>query len=160
LSKISKSGQGQHSVYSVILTAVLLTAHPVFFHTPRPLGPRRSPGYSSAAVHSRGKTMAFPRLRQFLVLQLFCQMNFSKEMKFLLTQFKKKKKNLWMLLCFLCPWPRPWTPRLAAHDARADHRAQAQWSRWPPPTLVVQLPPSGSRSQTRWYLHHHSRSCQ
>jgi hypothetical protein len=27
-------------------------------------------------------------LRHFLVLQLFCQMKFSKEMKFLLTQFK------------------------------------------------------------------------
>jgi hypothetical protein len=37
----------------------------------QPLGLRRSLGYSSASMHSRGKTLAFPRLRQFLAFRWF-----------------------------------------------------------------------------------------
>ncbi len=70
---------------------------------PRLLGPRRSPGFSMASVHSWGRSLAFPRLRQFVWLKFFCQMNFCKETKFLLKQFQIYIKNLWMLLRFLCP---------------------------------------------------------
>ncbi len=47
------------------------------------------PGYSSDSVHSQGKRLVFPRLRQFLELQLFCQMSFCMEKNFLLTIFLK-----------------------------------------------------------------------
>jgi hypothetical protein len=36
---------------------------------PQPRRWRRSLGYSLASVHSLGKTVVFPRLSQFLVLQ-------------------------------------------------------------------------------------------
>ncbi len=39
---------------------------------------------SSASTHSRGKTLVFPQLRQFLVPQLCCLMSFCRAMKFLL----------------------------------------------------------------------------
>ncbi len=46
------------------------------------------PWDSLASMLSRGKTLAFPRLRQIMVLQLFCQINFCKEVQLLLTQFQ------------------------------------------------------------------------
>jgi hypothetical protein len=52
-------------------------------------GPRSYPLYSSASVQSQGKTLVFPRLRQFLALQLTCPMNFCKETNFLLIQLLK-----------------------------------------------------------------------
>ncbi len=51
----------------------------------------------------------------------------------------------------------PWTPCLAALDTAADHRAQARWQQQLPPAQEVQLLPSASRFQTRWFLHHSSR---
>ncbi len=72
-----------------------------FAHAPpQQLGPRSYPLYSSASVHSRGKTLVFPRLRQFLALQLSCPTNLCKETNFLLIQLLKNFKNL-MLLLFL-----------------------------------------------------------
>ncbi len=46
-------------------------------------GPRNYPLYSSDSAQSRGKTLFFPQLRQFLGLQLCCLMNFCKLKKFL-----------------------------------------------------------------------------
>jgi hypothetical protein len=43
---------------------------------PRQHGPRSYPLYSSDSECSRGKTLVFPRLRQFSVPKLPCQMNF------------------------------------------------------------------------------------
>ncbi len=51
--------------------------------------------------HSRGKTLVFPLLRQFLELQLSCQMSFCMEKNFLLITFLKFFWKLWMLLLFL-----------------------------------------------------------
>jgi hypothetical protein len=48
------------------------------------------PLYSSDSVHSRGKTLVFPRLRQFLVLQLCCQINLCKMKNF---QWIRSLKN-------------------------------------------------------------------
>jgi hypothetical protein len=45
-------------------------------------GPRSYPLYSSDSEHNRGKTLVFPRLRQFSVPKLCCQMNFCKMMSF------------------------------------------------------------------------------
>jgi hypothetical protein len=53
---------------------------------------------------------------------------------------------------------KPCMARLAVHDAAADRRAQARQQRQPPPIQAVQLPTSGSHSQTRQYLHNRSRS--
>jgi hypothetical protein len=47
------------------------------------------PLYSSDSEHSRGKTLVFPRLRQFSVHKLSCQMNFCKMMNFQLTPLSK-----------------------------------------------------------------------
>ncbi len=67
-----------------------------FVHAPpRWLGPRSYLLYSLASVHSRGKTLVFPRLRQFFVLQLSCPMNFCKEMNFLSLP---QRLELWPLL--------------------------------------------------------------
>jgi hypothetical protein len=167
-----------------------------FAHAPpRRLGPRSYPLYSSASVHSRGKTLVFPRLRQFLALQLSRPTNFCKETNFLLIQLLKNFKKLWMLLlfpflrhssnfqlpaellralhcpmtvptpsCSVNPTPSPsglgrgkssspsavsrptrkWMPHLAIRDSSAHQRASAQ---------AVLPPPSGSRFQTRWFLH-------
>jgi hypothetical protein len=49
-------------------------------------------------------------------------------------------------------------PSLAAPDFAAEHQAQEQQLHQPPPSQVVQLLPSGSHFQTRWFLHHRSRS--
>jgi hypothetical protein len=49
---------------------------------------------SSDSEHSRGKTLVFPRLRQFSVHKLSCQMNFWKMMNFLLTTLSKFAKTL------------------------------------------------------------------
>jgi hypothetical protein len=51
------------------------------------------PFYSSTSVHSRGKTLLFPQLMQFLVLQLSCPTNFCKEMNFLLMKLSKNLKK-------------------------------------------------------------------
>jgi hypothetical protein len=45
---------------------------------PRRHGPRSYLLCSSNSEHSRGKTLVFPRLRQFLVYKLSCQINFCK----------------------------------------------------------------------------------
>jgi hypothetical protein len=52
------------------------------------------PLYSSASAHSQGKTLVFLWQRQFLLLQLSCQMNFCEAMKFLLILLKKFSKAL------------------------------------------------------------------
>jgi hypothetical protein len=184
-----------------------------FAHAPPwRLGPRSYLLYSSASVHSRGKTLVFSRLRQFLALQLSCPTNFCKETHFLLIQLLKNLKTNFGCSCFFfaqaqfqvpaagraarqaaarphssgmprrrypclsttpmttptpsCsvdPTPSPsglgpemrlsrsaasrparkWTPRLAVRDAAADHAS----------AHPVLLPPSGSRFETRWFLH-------
>ncbi len=79
-----------------------------FAHSPvRRFGQRSYLLYSLASVHSREKTLVFPRLRQFLALQLSCPMNFCKETNFLLMKLTKNQKKLWMLLHFLCPGTIP-----------------------------------------------------
>ncbi len=56
-----------------------------FTHAPPwRLGPRSYLLYSSASLHSKGKTLVFPRLRQFWAFQLSWPTNFCKEMNFLL----------------------------------------------------------------------------
>ncbi len=61
-------------------------------------GPRSYPSYSSESEHSRGKTLVFPRLRQFSVHKLSCQMNFCKMMNFQMTPLSK---NFWKPCIFL-----------------------------------------------------------
>jgi hypothetical protein len=57
-------------------------------------GPRSYPLCSSDSEHSRGKTLVFPRLRQFSVHKLSCQMNSCKMMNFQLTPLSKIFQNL------------------------------------------------------------------
>ncbi len=54
------------------------------------------------SAHSRGKTLVFPRLKQFLVLPLCCLMNFCKMKKFQLILLSKIFQKLRMFLLFLC----------------------------------------------------------
>ncbi len=62
-----------------------------FTHAPsRQHGPRSYPLCSSDSEHSRGKTLVFPRLRQYSVHILFCQTNFCKMTNFQLTPLSKK----------------------------------------------------------------------
>jgi hypothetical protein len=174
-----------------------------FTHTPqRPHGLRSYPLYSSDSERSRGKTLVFPRPRQFLVPKLSCQINFCKMTNFHLTLLSKifLKLCMFLLLCLgtilapTCPasyqpscspppssgsigvaWFHPFSRSMTAHSPRsftirvgsqdevvaisrlkaymaverhawqsADRRARVQ---------VVLLQPSGSRFQTRWFLH-------
>jgi hypothetical protein len=57
---------------------------------------------SSDSEHSRGETLVLPRLRQFLVPKLSCQMNFSKMMNFQLTPLSKIFPKPCMFLPLLC----------------------------------------------------------
>jgi hypothetical protein len=73
-----------------------------FAHVPpRRYGPRSYPLYSSNSMHSQGKTLVFPWLRQFLVLPLCCLMNFCKINKFQFILLSKIFLKLWMFLLFL-----------------------------------------------------------
>jgi hypothetical protein len=58
--------------------------------------------YSSDSEHSRGKTLVFPRLKQFSVHKLSCQTNFCKMMNFLLTKLSKSLPKPCMFLLLLC----------------------------------------------------------
>jgi hypothetical protein len=60
------------------------------------------PLYSSDSEHSRGKTLIFPRLRQFLVHKLSCQINFCKMMNFQLTALSKNFAKPCVFLLLLC----------------------------------------------------------
>jgi transposase InsO family protein len=53
------------------------------------------------SVHSQGKTLVFPRLRQFLALQLSSPTNFCKKTNFLLMRLSKNKKNFGCSCFFL-----------------------------------------------------------
>jgi hypothetical protein len=68
---------------------------------PRQIGLRSCPGCSLGSVRSRGKTLVFPQLRQFLKLQLFCKMSFCMEKNFLLIIFVIICQKLQILLLFL-----------------------------------------------------------
>jgi hypothetical protein len=57
---------------------------------------------SSDSEHSRGKTQVFPRLKQFSVHKLSCQMNFCKMMNFLLTPLSKNLPKPCMFLLLFC----------------------------------------------------------
>jgi hypothetical protein len=70
----------------------------------------------SDSEHSRGKTLVFPRLRQFSVHKLYCQMNFCKMLNFQLTPLSK---NL------LCP------PR---HNSSTDLPSELPAELSPPPS--------------------------
>ncbi len=75
-----------------------------FAHAPpRQLGPRNYLLCSLDSEHSRGKTLVFPRLRQFLALPLCCLMNFCKMKKCQLMLLSKIFQKLCMFLLFLCP---------------------------------------------------------
>jgi hypothetical protein len=88
---------------------------------PRQHGPRSYPLYSSDSEHSRGKTLVFPRLRQFLVHKLSCQMNFCKIMNFQLTPLSKIFPKLCMFLLLLCLGTiLVWTPA----------NIPSRWSDW------------------------------
>jgi hypothetical protein len=70
-------------------------------HTPlRQLGPRSYLLCSSDSELSRGKTLVFPRLRQFWSLPLCCPMNFCKTKKCQLMPLSKFFKNLACFCCF------------------------------------------------------------
>jgi hypothetical protein len=69
---------------------------------PRQHGPRSYPLYSSDSERSRGKTLVFPRLRQFSVPTLSCQMNFCKMMSFQLILLSTNFPILCMFLLLLC----------------------------------------------------------
>jgi hypothetical protein len=56
---------------------------------PRQHGPRSYPTCSLDSEHSRGKTLVFPWLRQFLVHKLSCQINFCKMTNLQLTLMSK-----------------------------------------------------------------------
>ncbi len=74
-----------------------------FAHAPpRRNGPRSYPLCSSDSEHSRGKTLVFPRLKQFSVPKLSCQMNFFKMMNFQLTPLSKIFPKPCMFLPLLC----------------------------------------------------------
>jgi hypothetical protein len=75
---------------------------PFAYAPPQRHGPRSYPLYSSDSQHSPGKTLVFPRQRQFLALQLCCLMIFCKLKKFLLIPLKKIFQKLWMPLLLLC----------------------------------------------------------
>ncbi len=77
---------------------------------------------SLASEHSRGKTLVFPRLRQFSVHKLSCQMNFCKMMNFQLTPLSKNLPNPCMFLFLLC-LSRP-TPAAAAPPPSKYDRGQ------------------------------------
>jgi hypothetical protein len=66
----------------------------------RPLGLRRSLGYSSASMHNRGKTLAFPWLRQYCP-RIILPNKFLQGDEIPVDTISKLKKNLWMLLLFL-----------------------------------------------------------
>ncbi len=67
---------------------------------PRQLGPRSYLVCSSDSEYSRGKTMVFPRLKQFLVLPLYCLTNFCKTKKSQLMPLLKCFKNFARSCCF------------------------------------------------------------
>jgi hypothetical protein len=74
-----------------------------FAHTPpRRHGPRNYPLYYSDYEHSRGKTLVFPRLRQFLVLQFCCLTNSCKMKNSLLILLFKIFQMPWMPLLLSC----------------------------------------------------------
>jgi hypothetical protein len=75
----------------------------LFTHAPpRQHGQWSYPLCSSDSEHSRGKTLVFPRLRQFSVPKLSCQMNFCKMMNFQLTPLSRNFPKLCMFLLLLC----------------------------------------------------------
>jgi hypothetical protein len=79
------------------------TSRTRFTHAPpRQHHLRIYPLYFSDSKHSRGKTLVFPQLRQFLVLQLCCQINFCKMISFQLTLLSKCFPKLCMFLLLLC----------------------------------------------------------
>ncbi len=67
----------------------------------RQLGLRSYPEYSLNSARSRGKKLVFPQLRQFLELQLFCQMSLHGKNFSVDNIYKNLSKNLWMLLLLL-----------------------------------------------------------
>ncbi len=74
-----------------------------FAHAPpQQHGPRSYPSYSSDSEHSRGKTLVFPRLRQFSVHKSSCQTNYCKMMNFQLTPLSKIFPKPRMFLLLLC----------------------------------------------------------
>jgi hypothetical protein len=70
---------------------------------PRQLGPRSYLLCSSDSEYSRGKTLVFPRLKQFLALPLYCLTNFCKTKKCQLMPLLKIFQNICTFLLFLCP---------------------------------------------------------
>jgi transposase InsO family protein len=52
------------------------------------LGPRRSLGSSLDSIPSQGKTLVFPRLREFLAPLLFYLLSFCRQRSFLLIKFQ------------------------------------------------------------------------
>jgi hypothetical protein len=79
------------------------TSRTRFAHAPpRQHSPSNYPLYSSDSEHRRGKTLIFPRLRQVLVLKLFCPMNFCTMMNFQLTPLTKIFPKPCMFLPLLC----------------------------------------------------------
>ncbi len=98
-------------------------------HSPlRQHGLRSYPLYSSDSVHSREKTLVFPWLRQFLVLQLCFQMNFCKMKNFQWIRSSKIFPKLCMFLLLLCPGT------ILALSCPASCQASCQLSCFPPPS--------------------------
>jgi hypothetical protein len=99
-----------------------------FAHTPpQEHGPRINPLESLDSLHSQGKTLVFPQLRQFLVLPLCCLMNFWKMKQFQQILLSKTFPKLCMFLLLLC------LGTILAHSCPAS----CQPSCSPPPLVWV-----------------------
>jgi hypothetical protein len=97
----------QTTAYHPEVNGAIKRLHPAsrmpFAHAPRPrLGPRSYLLCSSDSEHSRGKTLVFSRLRQFLALPLCSLMNFCKTKKCQLMLLSKNFQKPCMYLPFLC----------------------------------------------------------
>jgi hypothetical protein len=111
------------------------TSRTPFAHAPpRQLGPRSYLLCSSDSEHSQGKTLVFPRLRQFLALPLCCLMSFYETKKCQLMPLSKFFQKPCMFMLFLCPGT------IIAPSCRASCQASSS----PPPRLGL----SGRRHPT------------
>ncbi len=138
-----------------------------FVHAPlQQHGLRSYPLYSSDSKGSWGKTLVFPRLRQFSVPKLCCQMNFCKIMSFqyiLLSKFFLKPCMFRHLLCLgtilaLTCWAScqpSCSPPPLSESFKAASFHPFSYSTTAPTQFCTSAPapsPSESGHETRWSL--------
>jgi hypothetical protein len=126
--------------------------------TPRQHGPRSYPLCSLDSEHSRGKTLVFPWLRQFLVHKLSCLMNFFKMMNFQLTPLSKKFPKPCMLLPLLCLGTilAPTCPASCQPRCSPSHRLGPSGRPGSTPSAALRQPLRGPVLRPP-LLHHQSR---